>query len=106
MLTRRLGLQLARAPYARALATKSSNKIVASAEEAIADIQSNMTLCVGGFGLCGIPENLIGALVKRRLLDAESNFCYGEGGAGTWSDGKLTTRIGRNPGGRSCTGNG
>ena len=38
----------------------------------------------------------IGALVKRRVLDAESNFCYGEGGAGTWSDGKLTTRIGRN----------
>jgi hypothetical protein len=27
-----------------------------------------------------------------------SNLCYGEGGAGTWSDGKLTTRIGRNSG--------
>jgi hypothetical protein len=38
----------------------------------------------------------IGALVKRGVLDGESNFCYGEGGAGTWSDGKLTTRIGRN----------
>ena len=38
----------------------------------------------------------IGALVKRGILDGESNFCYGEGGAGTWSDGKLTTRIGRN----------
>jgi uncharacterized FAD-dependent dehydrogenase len=38
----------------------------------------------------------IGALMHRRSLDAESNFCFGEGGAGTWSDGKLTTRIGRN----------
>ena len=38
----------------------------------------------------------IGALFARRLLSAESNLCYGEGGAGTWSDGKLTTRIGRN----------
>ena len=31
-----------------------------------------------------------------RKLQLESNFCFGEGGAGTWSDGKLTTRIGRN----------
>ncbi len=38
----------------------------------------------------------IGALMVRRQLDPESNLCYGEGGAGTWSDGKLTTRIGRN----------
>lgn len=38
----------------------------------------------------------IGALINRRLMDSESNFAFGEGGAGTWSDGKLTTRIGRN----------
>lgn len=38
----------------------------------------------------------IGALMVRRALDPESNLCFGEGGAGTWSDGKLTTRIGRN----------
>lgn len=38
----------------------------------------------------------IGRLIQRRELLADSNFCYGEGGAGTWSDGKLTTRIGRN----------
>ncbi|GKY99623.1 hypothetical protein MPSEU_000916400 [Mayamaea pseudoterrestris] len=38
----------------------------------------------------------IGALMHRRDLNIESNFCFGEGGAGTWSDGKLTTRIGRN----------
>jgi len=33
-------------------------------------------------------------LKRYRILNEESNFCYGEGGAGTWSDGKLTTRIG------------
>ncbi|CAM6089404.1 unnamed protein product [Calypogeia fissa] len=38
----------------------------------------------------------IGALMVRRILDPNSNLCYGEGGAGTWSDGKLTTRIGKN----------
>lgn len=38
----------------------------------------------------------IGALFVRRQINPESNVCYGEGGAGTWSDGKLTTRIGRN----------
>src|SRR6185295_2369775 len=39
------------------------NKVVASAEEAIKDIFDGATLVVGGFGLCGIPENLINALV-------------------------------------------
>lgn len=38
----------------------------------------------------------IGRLMHRRHLKEESNFAFGEGGAGTWSDGKLTTRIGRN----------
>ena len=41
------------------------NKVVASADEAINDIADNSTLVVGGFGLCGIPENLINALVKK-----------------------------------------
>jgi 3-oxoacid CoA-transferase A subunit len=43
------------------------DKVVASAEEAVADIQDGMTLVVGGFGLCGIPENLIAALVRRNV---------------------------------------
>ena len=38
----------------------------------------------------------IGALFARRVLDPDSNLCLRRGGAGTWSDGKLTTRIGRN----------
>ena len=41
------------------------NKVVANADEAIRDINDGATLLVGGFGLCGIPENLIRALVKK-----------------------------------------
>jgi len=41
------------------------NKVFASAEEAIADINDGATIMVGGFGLCGIPENLIRAMVKK-----------------------------------------
>lgn len=40
------------------------NKLVSNAEEAIRGIQDGMTLMLGGFGLCGIPENCITALVK------------------------------------------
>lgn len=51
------------------------NKVVATAEEAIADIEDGATVMLGGFGLCGIPENLIAALVKRgvRGLHTVSN---------------------------------
>ena len=41
------------------------SKLVASAAEAVKDISDGSTLVVGGFGLCGIPENLIRALVDR-----------------------------------------
>jgi 3-oxoacid CoA-transferase subunit A len=40
------------------------NKVVANAEEAIRGVESGMTMMFGGFGLCGIPENAIQALVK------------------------------------------
>ena len=40
------------------------NKVVQNAEEAIKGIKDGMTLMLGGFGLCGIPENGISALVK------------------------------------------
>ena len=43
----------------------SMNKVFESADEAVADIQDGATIMVGGFGLCGIPENLIRALVKK-----------------------------------------
>ncbi|MDW3193241.1 MAG: CoA transferase subunit A [Cytophagales bacterium] len=43
------------------------NKVVSGAREAIAGIQDNMTLMLGGFGLCGIPENCIHALVEADI---------------------------------------
>jgi 3-oxoacid CoA-transferase subunit A len=41
------------------------NKVVASADEAIRDISDNAVLGLGGFGLCGIPENSIDALIRK-----------------------------------------
>ena len=41
------------------------NKTVKNADEAIKDIESGATIMLGGFGLCGIPENCIAALVKK-----------------------------------------
>lgn len=46
-----------------------SSKIWTSADEAIADIPSGSTLAVGGFGLCGIPENLIEAMKRKGTKD-------------------------------------
>jgi 3-oxoacid CoA-transferase subunit A len=43
----------------------SMNKVVANADEAVRDISDGATIMVGGFGLCGIPENLIRALVRK-----------------------------------------
>lgn len=41
------------------------NKLVDSVDAAVADIPAGATLVVGGFGLCGIPENLIAGVVRR-----------------------------------------
>jgi 3-oxoacid CoA-transferase subunit A len=41
------------------------NKVVAGADEAIQDVFDGATIMIGGFGLCGIPENLIRALVRK-----------------------------------------
>ena len=63
------------------------NKVVASADEAVRDVFEGATLVVGGFGLCGIPENLIAALVRRGVknLTAVSNNC----GVDDWGLGLL-----------------
>ena len=45
------------------------NKVVNNVEEAIAGIVDGMTLMVGGFGLCGIPENAIAQLAKSSIKD-------------------------------------
>ncbi|HVR03278.1 MAG TPA: CoA transferase subunit A [Polyangia bacterium] len=53
------------------------DKTVATAEEALADLADGATLMAGGFGLCGIPENLIQAIAKKgtRGLTIISNNC-------------------------------
>ena len=63
------------------------DKVVASADEAVRDVQEGATLVVGGFGLCGIPENLIAALVRGGVgkLTVVSNNC----GVDDWGLGLL-----------------
>ncbi len=45
------------------------NKVVENAEIAVADVFDGAVLMLGGFGLCGIPENAIAALVKKGVKD-------------------------------------
>ncbi len=45
------------------------NKVVDNVEEALKGIEDGMTLMLGGFGLCGIPENSIAQLVKLKVKD-------------------------------------
>ena len=45
------------------------NKLYKNAEDAVFDIADKSTIMLGGFGLCGIPENLIAALVKKGIKD-------------------------------------
>jgi 3-oxoacid CoA-transferase len=46
------------------------NKVYDSADAAVADIRSGATVMLGGFGVCGIPENLIAAMVRRGARSA------------------------------------
>ncbi|GAB2639926.1 CoA transferase subunit A [Prescottella soli] len=57
------------------------SKLWSSAAEAVADIVDGSSLTVGGFGLCGIPTELIGALGERGVTDLEvfSNNCGVDG---------------------------
>jgi 3-oxoacid CoA-transferase subunit A len=41
------------------------NKVWASSDEAVADVFEGATIMLGGFGMCGVPENLIRALVRK-----------------------------------------
>jgi 3-oxoacid CoA-transferase subunit A len=45
------------------------NKVVASADEAVRDVKDGSMIMVGGFGLCGIPADLIEALVRKGVKD-------------------------------------
>jgi len=61
------------------------NKVISSADEAIRDIQDGAVIMVGGFGLCGIPEELIEALARkgiRNLTTISNNAGVDEYGLG------------------------
>ena len=45
------------------------NKVVSNADEAVKDIMDGAVLMLGGFGLCGIPENCISALVRKGVKE-------------------------------------
>src|SRR3712207_6307878 len=45
------------------------NKVYSHAQEALHDIRDGATVMLGGFGLCGIPENCIAALVRKGVKD-------------------------------------
>ncbi|KAF1792667.1 3-oxoacid CoA-transferase, subunit A [Phytophthora cactorum] len=64
-------LRSPRAQFSRALSARFSShgKVYADADAAVKDIPSGSKLVVGGFGLCGIPENSIQALVKQGAKD-------------------------------------
>ena len=74
------------------------NKVVANADEAVRDISDGAIIMVGGFGLCGIPENLIRALVRKGVknLTTMSNNAGVDGlGIGMLlSNGQLKKHIG------------
>ncbi len=69
------------------------NKVVKDAHEAIQGITDGMTLMLGGFGLCGIPENCIAALVEagQKGLTCISNNA-GVDDFGTFRSSEIQTR--------------
>src|SRR3990170_5536888 len=81
------------------------NKVIDNADVAVADIPDGATLMLGGFGLCGIPENCISALLKKGVknLTCISN----NAGVNDFGIGKLlhtrqvkkmiSTYVGENP---------
>ena len=74
------------------------NKVVSSADEAVRDIPDGATLMLGGFGLCGIPENLIRALVRKgvkHLKTISNNMGVdGQGMGLLLAAGQIRTHVG------------
>lgn len=72
------------------------SKVVANADEAIQGIESGMTLMLGGFGLCGIPENCISALVRSKvnnLTCISNNAGVDDFGIGLMLQGKQVKKM-------------
>ena len=74
------------------------NKVFAGADETIFDIQDGATVMFGGFGLCGIPENLIAAMVRkgaRNLITISNNVGVDHWGLGLLLEaGQIKRHIG------------
>lgn len=74
------------------------NKLWPNADTAVADIQSGSTLMLGGFGLCGIPETLIHALLRGGATDLHTiSNNMGVDGAGMGlllEDNRIASHIG------------
>jgi 3-oxoacid CoA-transferase subunit A len=51
------------------------NKVIDSPDAAVADLRDGMTVMLGGFGLCGIPENLIAAAIRKGLKGLHTISC-------------------------------
>ena len=74
----------------------SMNKVVENAEEAIQDVKDGMTLMLGGFGLCGIPENSIAALVRsgvKNLTCISNNAGVDDFGIGLMLQGRQVKKM-------------
>ena len=72
------------------------NKVVSGPEEACKDIKDGMTLMVGGFGLCGIPEKSIAQLVKmgvKNLTCISNNAGVDDFGLGLLLQGKQVKKM-------------
>jgi 3-oxoacid CoA-transferase subunit A len=72
------------------------NKVVSGAQEACRDIKDGMTLMVGGFGLCGIPENSIAQLVamgNKNLICISNNAGVDDFGLGLLLQGKQIKKM-------------
>lgn len=72
------------------------NKLYPNADTAITDLPDGATIMVGGFGLCGIPENLIAAVCRKgiRNLTVISNNAGVDGfGLGQWLTNRQITKI-------------
>jgi len=72
------------------------NKVYPNADAAIADLPDGATIMAGGFGLCGIPENLIAAVHRkgiRNLTVISNNAGVDDFGVGQWLTNRQITKI-------------
>ncbi|MBZ5671761.1 MAG: succinyl-CoA--3-ketoacid-CoA transferase, partial [Acidobacteriia bacterium] len=72
------------------------NKVYANADAATADVPDGATIMVGGFGLCGIPENLIEAVrckATRNLTVISNNAGVDGFGVGRWLSNRQIAKI-------------